>query len=792
MDATPLQIMLNPSGDCLAHCLYCFGPNMGPVMNESTLAAALDWIETIRRPAQPLALTLHGGEPLLAGLGWYEHALMQIRKRLGPQLRLSLQSNLWLLDDAFCEVFREYNVSLGTSLDGPSDINDAQRGAGYFSQTMRGIETARRHGIDVGVICTFTGASALRWQDVFNFFLAERLSFSIHGVISTLGHEISKVFALTADAFANLLIDMFDCYLEHVARIRIPTFDQMMRGMTSNCSICIFSPCLGRYLSISSNGGIYPCNRFTPHFTWQLGMVQQRPTIKELSQTPPWQSLLKRQSEVKHDCGDCSYFANCNGGCVYHSLAAGTDRRDAFCNAYRRIFAHITEKALNKIFSEENIAAVINEGINDKRGFLRKGQLLQIMRGGAHPTSIVSRAQEIAAAIALAASASPIKAFEKLNCIGLITNPECARASLQRLWVRLQQFHQRRSEAYIHITYACNLTCSHCYAAGNSARSAEHMSITQTRELLQSLIAASFHRIKITGGEPLVHPNWKELQDILTSLQSNILPSQLVLRTNLSVPLSASALHALTKCFDHIIVSVDGDQAFHDTRRGLGSYAKTIANLRILAQISKTTRITLSATLSTEQVRGLPGRSVRELASELGFTVRFRPVLPLGRAAGWSLRREVDSSVSSSAEMVNNFAARNSCSLGNNLHIEADGTCYPCFALTGATHNLGNVFKDGLDSVLYRNMRYSQYTVNTNQQCRQCVWRYLCGGNCRIWSSNEDPDSPPQDCTALQKHAAVILHSALDILDVNLERWQSIGLPDVQNVYLDLEGNLNS
>jgi len=777
-----LHIMLNPSGACMAQCAYCFGPNTGPVMDDSTLAAALDWIDSIRQPAQPVELVLHGGEPLLAGIVWHQRAPGLMRTRFGPSLRLSRQSNLWLLDDAFCDLFDQYDVALGTSLDGPGAINDAQRGKGYFAKTMRGIQTARRHGIAVGVICTFTSRSAQRWREVFDFFLDEGISFSVHGATPTFGKGNPQSLALTPDDYASLVTAMFDYYLLHIEQIRIATFDQLARGMTGSCTVCTFSPCLGRYLAISSDGGIYPCNRFASDRAWRLGMVQERPSLPELSQTAPWQQLKQRETEVELDCRDCAYVANCNGGCAYHAIAAGVDRRDGFCSAYQRIFGHVTEKVLAQVFSEENMTAVVDEGIRDSRGLLRKGALLQVARGGAHPSSTITRAQEAVAAVAIAITPSPVEAFDKLNGLGLIAHPDRARAALRKLWQRLQRLPQERSEAYLHVTYACNLTCSHCYASGSPARSAESMPVAQVQELLQALIAHSFRRIKITGGEPLMHPRWTELRDMLISLRSNKSQSQLVLRTNLSLPCSPSELNALAQCVDHIIVSIDGDQASHDGRRGLGAYARTTENLGGLVQVRGTTRVTLAATLTDEQVRGASGQSVRDLAAELNCDVRFRPLLPLGRAAVLPFQREFNPPAVGRAEVLSGLRIRNSCSLGQNLHIEVDGTCYPCFALTGERHNLGNALDHGLDVIVRRNLRYSQCTVDTNEQCRHCVWRYLCGGSCRIWSSSDDPDSPPRDCFALQQHAAFVLRNALDVLGVDQERWRSAGLPDVSGL----------
>lgn len=151
------HLMLVPSLACPASCVYCFGPHEGgPPMRRETVKAVVRWQNALDGN-EPLEITFHGGEPLVPGADFYRMALLLLREGLAPrQVRFGMQSNLWLLTDELCELFREHDVSLGTSLDGPEPINDAQRGEGYFRRTMAGMERARAHGLGVGCICTFT------------------------------------------------------------------------------------------------------------------------------------------------------------------------------------------------------------------------------------------------------------------------------------------------------------------------------------------------------------------------------------------------------------------------------------------------------------------------------------------------------------------------------------------------------------------------------------------------------------------------------------------------------------
>jgi len=157
-------------------------------MQEDVFAATLDWLDRYVTPDECIEITFHGGEPLLAGKEWYRHNLPILYERFDGRLKLGIQSNLWLLDDDFCALFREYNISVGTSLDGPEPINDSQRGKDYFNRTMVGVETARRNGLNPGVICTFTRLSAPRYQEVFEFFAKQGLSFSVHEAVCALGN----------------------------------------------------------------------------------------------------------------------------------------------------------------------------------------------------------------------------------------------------------------------------------------------------------------------------------------------------------------------------------------------------------------------------------------------------------------------------------------------------------------------------------------------------------------------------------------------------------------------------
>jgi uncharacterized protein len=771
------HLMLIPSLACQAKCSYCFGPNRGPIMSPEVFNASVDWIAGYWPVGECLEITFHGGEPLLAGKEWYQQTLPILRQRFEGRLKLGIQSNLWLLDDEFCALFKEYGVSIGTSLDGPEEVNDFQRGKGYFDRTMAGIKTARRNGLDPGVICTFTRLSAPHYREVFDFFAGKGLSFSVHEAVCALGDGLENALTLPPEDAAALMTNLFDYYLENIIRIKISTFDSMARGLSSrNGGICTFGNCLGKYLTIGPGGEIFSCNRFAHHPEWQIGSVFNLPREEELAQSPVWQKLRQRELTVQEDCGDCAHFDYCKGGCPYNALTSGTDRRDPNCPVYRRLFDHIGNRALEEVFSEENLEAVIQHG-PARNGLMRKGRLIQVMKDGPHPQEVARKARKTVAAVALGCSTSPEDAVDKLERAGIVTRHEVALGSLRSLRQRLdRQSQQGLVNAYLHVTFACNLSCSHCYAEAGPEKSSS-MRVDEVERLAREATSAGFRKVVITGGEPMAHPLRDGLLEILSRVHREVKPAQVILRTNLAYPLTRDLAKRMAAGYDQIVISVDGDETSHDARRGTGAYTRTTENLRLLLETVPAPKLLLTAVLTTEQIEGTPGKAVRDLGKALGVKVRFKSILPLGRGREMNISPAYYSSLEDGACAL---AASNgptaSCGLGMNLYIGPRGECYPCYAVMGSAHFLGNALEDGLPAILQKNDRYRRTTVDSNFQCRLCALRYLCGGFCRAWGM-DDPNAAPHDCSALQARAAGILLGALETLSVSTGQWQEARLP---------------
>ena len=178
--------------------------------------------------------------------------------------------------------------------------------------------------------------------------------------------------------------------------------------------------------------------------------------------------------------------------------------------------------------------------------------------------------------------------------------------------------------------------------------------------------------------------------------------------------------------------------------------------------------LSLAAVLPASEAVGHNESSVRSLARDLEIRrIRFRPLLPLGRAASTDGAPLCPPPVVHSAmrRIEAGFWPVSSCGLGQNLYIDPEGEAFPCYAYHGPHTRLGNVLREGLGAIAesQRFLALGKHSVDTNQKCRTCDVRYLCGGTCRAFMgefSEAALDFPPPDCSAYREDAQRLLARA--------------------------------
>ncbi|BBL67843.1 radical SAM/SPASM domain-containing protein [Methanoculleus chikugoensis] len=322
-------------------------------MSIETVREIAAWLKDYR--SDQVTITFHGGEPLLAGAEFYRQALPILSEELAHlEPTFALQSNLWLLTPELAKILAEYRIPIGSSIDGPEEITDVQRGMGYFKKTMRGYEIARENGLDVRFICTFTCRSVRRKEEIVDFFLASGFPLKLHPALPSLRSDDPKEWALEPEEYGELLVYLLDTYLGNLGRIEIMNINDLCKGIfTRHGTVCTFVDCMGSTLAFGPDGSIYPCYRFVGMPEYVMGNVYDRPTRDDLAKSDAWKLMHAFKEYVDGACKECSHIKYCRGGCPYNAIAPTNGEIqgvDPHCVAYKRIFDEITERLNDEMF----------------------------------------------------------------------------------------------------------------------------------------------------------------------------------------------------------------------------------------------------------------------------------------------------------------------------------------------------------------------------------------------------------------------------------------------------------
>ena len=344
----PFHVMIIPTLGCPSKCAYCWSSEVGsPIMSIDTVKETVQWLKDFRN--DPVTFTFHGGEPLLAGADFYRKALPMLSEDLTHLTpNFALQTNLWKLTPELADVLAEYKIPIGSSLDGPQELNDLQRSESYYERTMKGYEMAREHGLQVQFICTFTSHSVKFKEDIFNYFLENGLTLKLHPALPSLRSDDPDRWALSPQEYGELLVYLLDKYLENMNRIEVRNISDYCRCvLTGRGTVCTFVDCMENTFAVGPDGSIYPCYRFVGMPEFVMGHVRDHPSQQDLAESPAGRRMRQYKEYVDKECKGCKHIRYCRGGCPYNAIAPTEGEIkgvDPHCVAYKRIFDEIGDR----------------------------------------------------------------------------------------------------------------------------------------------------------------------------------------------------------------------------------------------------------------------------------------------------------------------------------------------------------------------------------------------------------------------------------------------------------------
>ena len=291
---------------------------MGEVVLEAMTRAFLD------AGSSPAIFAWQGGEPTLAGIAFYRHAL-SVQRRLaadGQRVVNAFQTNGVLVDEDWADFLADNGFLVGLSIDGPAHSHDVMRssagGTPSHSLAVAAWRLLQDRGCPVNVLCVVHRENTSRAAELYHYFTtelgADHLQF-IPCVEWTRSGPL-RDFSLRPGEYAHFLVELFDLWAAESDRpISIKLFDDLALFLAGKLMRdCMHRAACDSHLVIERDGSVYPCDFFVGE-QYHLGNISKQ-SILDLTQVPPARIFRDRKSrQAPLGCAECRHFDICRGGC---------------------------------------------------------------------------------------------------------------------------------------------------------------------------------------------------------------------------------------------------------------------------------------------------------------------------------------------------------------------------------------------------------------------------------------------------------------------------------------------
>lgn len=325
-----LSFLIKPaSARCNLHCPYCFYEDVssrrenvcGEMMDEALMELLIDRAIQETSDTAHITLAFQGGEPMLAGLEFYEKLTAYAEKKKGGRtFAYAIQTNGTLIDEAWAEFFARKHVLVGVSLDGyESNTNKFRidkKGKGMFGKIMEGIGYLKRAGAAYNILSVITAQLASHPEAYYKFMKSQGISHV--QCIPCLGELDRKTqWELDADGYEKFFKRLFRIWLADYMQgdyMSIGLFDNLLLMFADRppqqCGMLGF--CTAQ-LVVESDGNVYPCDFYVLD-EYCCGNLREK-TVEEILTSEVMKRFLQEEKVVPKICETCGFWNLCRGGC---------------------------------------------------------------------------------------------------------------------------------------------------------------------------------------------------------------------------------------------------------------------------------------------------------------------------------------------------------------------------------------------------------------------------------------------------------------------------------------------
>ena len=296
---------------------------------------------------------------------------------------------------------------------------------------------------------------------------------------------------------------------------------------------------------------------------------------------------------------------------------------------------------------------------------------------------------------------------------------------------------------YLNITSRCNLACGHCYF-GSAPNLSDGLDTDGICALAQSVRDANVEGLVISGGEPLVRPDFVSIMRFIAALGF----SEVTLLTNGTL-MNSELAREIAACATNVHVSVDGPtEEVHALIRGRDNFERTIRGIELLKDTGVAS-IRIITSVTSANIAELP--RMRDLADRLGASWGVSVFAAVGRGdRNAHLMPSIPDLVAFFREEIQllrcgfdgesgttqclEINAGVTCGSGIKMvSVDCFGNVFPCHLLHRPDLRIGNLAEQPNLKLMMSESpvaRAMQTRTVESRACHGCMVEYFCKGGC--------------------------------------------------------------
>ena len=349
----PFVVMAKPVGSrCNMRCSYCYYLEKGKYSSHrkqgrmsNALLEQLIEQAIASSPGPEVSFVWHGGEPTLAGLGFYRRAVELQKKHLpkGWQAWNNLQTNGLLLNKEWCRFLRENRFDVGLSIDGGETVHDANRrdlgGRPTYERVRQAVRLLHDAGIQPDLLCTVNAGTAADPEGTYR--ALEELGcvwVQFIPIVVKLPEAGFSAESVTPEGYGDFLCRVFDLWVHSgLGKLDIQLFAETSRILAGGqASLCWMAPQCGRAPVVEEDGGVYACDHFVDP-EHRLGTLDGKELSDLLGCSAMEDFGRAKRENLPAECTECPWYRFCGGGCPKDRFKGSSYY---LCRGLKRLFAH--------------------------------------------------------------------------------------------------------------------------------------------------------------------------------------------------------------------------------------------------------------------------------------------------------------------------------------------------------------------------------------------------------------------------------------------------------------------